>query len=259
MAIITLTSDWGIKDHYLAAVKGLLISRVPSVQIVDISHFIPPFDIEQAAYVLKNCYKYFPKETIHIIAVGSEESPGSPHTVIFHEGQYFIGADTGIFSMIFDEKPEVVVELDITQETDFFTFPTRDRFVKAAVHLAHQGSLEELGPIKGDIVRKLLFEPVPHKDKIIGIVIYIDAYQNLITNIKKSKFTEIGRGRKFEIKIRSEKIKKLSTSYADSKVHEILAVFGSNNLLEIAIREGNAAGLIGVDYKDQVTVEFFDE
>lgn len=258
MAIITLISDWGLKDHYLASVKGLLLGRLPSLHIVDISHYIPPFDIEQAAYILKNCYRNFPAGTIHIIGVSSEESPVSPHTVVFHENQYFIGADTGIFSMIFDVKPERVIELDITQETDFFTFPTRDRFVKAAVHLVNGGTLEELGPDKGDVMRKLLFEPVPHEKKIIGLVIYIDTYQNLVTNIRRSKFNEIGKGRRFEIKIRNEKITKLSTSYSDAKINDLLAVFGSNNLLEIAIREGNAAGLLGMDYKDQVTIEFFD-
>jgi S-adenosylmethionine hydrolase len=133
MPIITLTSDWGHSDHYIGAVKGSILSLLPDVKIIDISHQVAPFNIEQAAFILKNCYKNFPKGTIHIIGVNTEESDKNPHTVVFINDHYFIGTDNGIFSMIFDKPPKKIIELNIMQDSDYFTFSTRDRFVKAAI------------------------------------------------------------------------------------------------------------------------------
>ena len=112
MAIITLTTDWGEKDYYIGTVKGSILSLMPNVTIVDISHKINHFDIEPASFVIKNCYKSFPKGTIHIIGVNSEASIETPHVLICYQGYYFIGADNGIFSLIFDEKPEKIILAD---------------------------------------------------------------------------------------------------------------------------------------------------
>ena len=102
MPIITLTSDWGTKDHYLASVKGVILKQIPEARIVDISHNISPHNLTEAAFIIRNCYHDFPEGTIHIIGVSTIESEHTPHTIICTEGQYFIGADNGIFSLIFD-------------------------------------------------------------------------------------------------------------------------------------------------------------
>ena len=122
MPIITLTSDWGLKDHYVAAVKGTILSNMPEAIVVDISHDIPPFEIEQAAFVLRNAYPNFPKGSIHILGINTEESDKFGHTVIEHEGHFFIGTDNGIFSLLFELKPDKIVELTINQDSDYFTF-----------------------------------------------------------------------------------------------------------------------------------------
>ena len=256
MAIITLTSDWGSKDHYTAAVKGKILSRLPDATIVDISHNIPSFEIEQAAFVLKNAYPNFPKGTVHILGINTEESDKFAHTVVEIEGQFIIGTDNGIFSLLFDTKPEKIIELTITQESDSFTFSTRDRFVKAAVHLAQGKKIEELGEQKENIVEKILFKPVIEQDVIKGHVMYIDSYENIITNITEPVFNETRQNRKFNIIFRSYEIKKISRSYTDVAPGEILALFDSNGYLEIAMNQGNAAGLLGLDYKDMVRIEF---
>ena len=103
MPIITLTSDWGYKDHYIGAVKGAILHRMPDATIVDISHSIPPFNVEHAAFVLKNCYHNYPEGTVHIIGVNTEESDKNPHTAIFIDGHYFIGADNGVFSAAYNK------------------------------------------------------------------------------------------------------------------------------------------------------------
>ncbi len=256
MSIITLTSDWGHSDHYIGAVKGSILSLLPDVKIIDISHQIAPFNIDQAAFILKNCYKNFPKGTIHIIGVNTEESDKNPHTVVFIDDHYFIGTDNGIFSMIFDKPPKKIIELNIMLDSDYFTFSTRDRFVKAAIHLAEGKKIEDLGVERKKVNEKILFKPAVEKNIIKGIIIYIDSFENVITNITEQLFKKIGKGRKFSVLFRGESINKIHKSYNDVPVGEIVAIFGSNGHLEIAINQGNASGLLGLGINDTVMIEF---
>ncbi len=256
MAIITLTSDWGSKDHYAGAVKGVILSKMPDARIVDISHNIPSFEIEQAAFVVRNTYPNFPPGTIHILGINTEESDKHAHTAVEMDGQYFIGTDNGIFSLIFDRKPDKIIELTISQDSDFFTFSSRDRFVKAAIHLAQGRKIDELGEQKTSIVEKMLLKPVHDSNVVKGHVMYIDSYENIITNITESFFKEARKNRKFSIIFRSYEISKISRSYTDVAPGEILALFDSNGFLEIAMNQGNAAGLLGLDVKDMIRIEF---
>lgn len=258
MPVITLTSDWGYKDPYLGAVKGAIVSKLPEATIIDISHQVPSFNIEQAAFVVKNAYPEFPDGTIHILAVNTEESDKAPHTIVFTDKQYFIGTDNGIFSLLFDKKPEKIIEINIPQESDHFTFSTRDRFIAAAVMLAKGKDLSELGTKKETLNEKILFEPVITGNIIKGHVIYIDNYENVITNIRESLFKSLGKGKKFAISLRTHEITRISSSYNDVPPGEILALFASNGLLEIAMNQGNAGGLLGIRDKDLVRIEFFD-
>jgi S-adenosylmethionine hydrolase len=129
MPIITLTTDLGLKDHYVASVKGAILSQIPDVSIVDITHSIEAFNISQTAYVIRNCYKNFPAGSIHILGVDSELSLKNSHLAVFAGGHYFIGTDNGTFSLLFDElKPDKIVELNISQNTDSLTFPINAGF-----------------------------------------------------------------------------------------------------------------------------------
>lgn len=255
MGIITLISDWGLNDYYAAAVKGMIIKSVPDARIVEISHQIKTFDIEQAAYILKNAYRSFPDGTVHIIGVNTEESVSHPHTVALYNNHYFIGTDNGVFSLIFDDPPEKLIILDILQDTENFTFSGRDRFVKAAVHLVNGGKIEELGSEKAEMEKKILFEPVVNQDSIRGIVAHIDTYQNLITNIPKKLFIEKTKGRKFTISLRSANVNKISDSYGDVPNGEVVALFSSNGMLEIAMNKSKASSLLGIKRKFPVIIE----
>jgi len=256
MALITLTSDWGMKDHYLASVKGAILSQIPDARIVDISHSIPPHDLTQAAFVIRNCYRDFPPGTIHLIGISTEESETRPHTAISAEGQYFIGCDNGIFSLIFDKPPDKIVEIGLMQDSEFFTFSTRYRFIRAAAMLAGGGNIEDLGNLRDQLNEKILFAPVTEKDMIKGIVIYIDNYQNVITNISREKFREVGKNRKFTIYLRGEEINSISESYSDVPSGEVLALFGCHGNLEIAMNNANAGSLLGLSIDSPVRVEF---
>ncbi len=258
MLIITLTTDWGLKDHYLAAVKGKIYSQKPDLNIVDISHQITPFSIEQAAFIFKNCYQNFPEGTIHILGVSTEESDKCPHLIIQHKRHYFIGADNGIFSMIFDEKPEKIIELEIPQDSDYFTFSTRDRFVKAAMHILNNKPIEKLGGQKNEINVKIPFKPAISNNTIKGMAIYIDTYENIITNITEELFKSVGKGRKYKVLLRGEEVHKIQQSYNDVPVGEIVVIFGSNKHLEVAINHGNASSLLGISLNDSIMIEFED-
>jgi S-adenosylmethionine hydrolase len=259
MAIITITSDWGIKDHYLAAVKGAIYSKMPDVTVVDVSHQILRYDIFQAAFVLKNCFRNFPPGSVHIIAVNSEASVKTPHKFILYKGQWFIGADNGVFSLLWDDEPESIYEITTFQDSDLFTFPARDVFAKVACHLARGEKPEEMGKAVEGYNQVNVFKPVVDKNVIRGVVIYIDGYENAITNIRREDFTSTGKGRKFTLAFRGEEIKAIHTAYSDVPPGEIVALFGATGFLEIAMNRGNASGLLGLEINETVRIEFEDK
>jgi S-adenosylmethionine hydrolase len=257
MPIVTLTTDWGTKDHYLAAVKGTLLTQIPQVQIIDISHDIAPFNLNQASYILRNSWKAFPKGTIHLVGVNSEASLEHPHVAVVIEGHYFIGADNGIFALIFDSKPDEIYELDIIQASNKFTFSTKDVFISAAKHIAEGNPLSDLGNQLPDLTNRMAFKPVTETNVIKGKVIYIDRYENVITNISESLFFEMVQKKPFTILLRAGKyeIRKIHSSYSDVVEGELVAIFGSEHLLEIAQNRGRAAGLLGIQVDDVVRIE----
>ena len=257
MPIITLTSDWGLKDHYLGAVKGAIYNRLPGVSIVDISHEIPPFDLNQAAFIIRNFYRNFPAGTIHILGINAEASIETPHTLVIHEGHYFISSDNGIFSLIFDEKPDTIIELDVLQDSDYFTFSARDVFVKVACHIAEGKPVEQLGSPKNFIVQKMSFKPAIDGNLIKGKVIYIDNYENVFTNITETFFKSVVKGHKFAIMFRSAsyRLTAISKSYKDVVEGEMLALFSTSGHLEIAINQGKASSLLGLKMDQPILIE----
>ena len=256
MAIITLTSDWGSSDYYAAAVKGVILSQVPDVTIVDITHSIQPFDLGGAAFALKNCYQSFPVGTIHIIAVETVESDKKPHAVVKAHGQYFIGTDNGVFSQIFNEFEEACT-IDVPQDTDSFNFCERDRFAKVAVMLAQGAPLFEIGKpyqsINGTEVCAVVRD-----DAIEGTVIHIDSYENLITNIRREDFEQARRGRPFTIMVKGRlyTINKISDSYIDVPNGDLVAIFGTHGYLEIAMCRAKVASLCGIELLASIKVVF---
>jgi hypothetical protein len=278
MPIITLTTDFGEKDHFAGAVKGAIYSELPDAKIVDISHSISPFNIPEAAYIIKNAYSSFPKGTIHIIGIDSEMNVENKHIAIKLDDHYFICANNGIMSMICAEiAPEKIVEINIHDRIET-SFPALDVFVKVACHIARGGTLEVIGKIIDTIKPIKNIIPFVNEDQtqIVGSVIYIDNYGNVISNIKKSFFEKIQKGRAFEISARNNKFKKIYSKYSDVVNFDIpiekrndegksLVVFNSSNYLEIAVYKsnsqtsGSASTLMGLDLMDSISVNFIIE
>lgn len=256
MAIITLTSDWGASGYYAAAVKGVILSRLPDAIIVDVTHSVPPFDSTSAGFALKNCFQSFPPGTIHIIAVETVESTKTPHAVVKAHGQYFIGTDNGVFRQVFSEFEEAIVIKEL-QDTDSYNFCERDRFAKVAVMIAQGVPLSEIGTPLYQL-NGAEFCAVVHDDSIEGTVIHIDSYENLITNISRDDFERARRGREFTIMLNSRlyTINKISDCYLDVPNGEPVAIFGTHGYLEIAICHAKIASLYGIELFATIRVDF---
>ena len=275
MGLITLTTDFGNKDHFVGSVKGALYTEIIDVNIVDISHEISPFNIIEGAYIIQNSYKNFPEGSIHIIGVDSEKTPEQNNIVMILDGHYFICANNGIMSLISSKiNPEKIIEINIHNDKST-SFTVLDVFVKVAAHIYRGGSIDLVGKRIHELKELYDINPIINEknNEIIGNVIYIDNYGNVITNITRSFFREISKSREFEISVRSYKFKKIHSKYSDivnfsideSKRNndgQALAIFNSSLNLEIAIYKSNpvnfgtAASLMGLNILDTVTVNF---
>ncbi|MGZ6540299.1 MAG: SAM hydrolase/SAM-dependent halogenase family protein, partial [Bacteroidia bacterium] len=223
MAIITITTDLGLKDHYVSSIKGAILSRLPDAAIVDISHQIPTYNIQDAAYILKNAYPNFPKGTIHLIGVKSEQNHQSSHVIVFADGHYFISSDNGIFSLLLEVPIDKIIELP----ANISTFPTRGIFAVNAVMLASGTPLESLGRSKENVLERMPFRAASMGDIIRGTIEYIDSYGNIMCNVSKDLFNQVGKGREFKIEFARYDINKISKTYSDVPEGEILALFNS--------------------------------
>jgi S-adenosylmethionine hydrolase len=275
MAIITLTTDFGHKDHFVGAIKGTVYQELSDIRIVDISHSISPFNIQECAYILKNSYKAFPRGTIHIVGVDAEPTAENKHIAVLVDGHYFISANNGVISLITSEiKPDKVVEINIPNPAEG-SFPVLDVFVPVACHIARGGKLEVVGKEFDNLKELKEFSPRITNDgkTIVGYVIYIDNYGNVITNIQRSLFEAYRNGRSFELLARNKRINRIHDTYSDiidfgqdknkrRGPGDLLALFNSGDYIELAIYKsdmntvGGASTLIGLDYRDTITINF---
>ncbi len=276
MSLITLTTDFGTKDYYVSTVKGAIYTELPNAVIVDITHQIPPFNIRETAYIIKNSYKSFPDKSIHIIGVDSELSPENKHIALLLDNHYFICADNGIISMISSEiKPTKIVEINIEDRIKSES-SALNVFVKVACFIARGGNLNVIGKEIKSHKKMIEIQPKIDGTKITGSVIYIDNYGNVISNINKKLFLDIGKKRNYKITAGKYTFNKISQKYNDivdyttdeSKSHydgSNLAIFNSAGFLEIAIYRSNlsnvggASTLLGLNYGEGISVEFFDK
>ena len=272
MSIITLTTDFGIKDFHVSKIKGLLNIELDNPKIIDISHEISPFNIIEGAYVIKNAYQNFPRGSIHIINIDAEINPDQSHLVVHMDEHFFICADNGITSLISNNiKPNDVYEINIS---DSFNLSTIDTFVKVASHIYRGGHLNLIGkPIEK--IKELIDLKIIEKSKneLMCSVIYIDNYGNVITNVTKDFFDKFSSSRKFTINARNVKFNKIFNSYSEAidfskekKYREEdgkkIALFNSSGHLELSIYKSNpvtsggANSLFGLCYGDNISIVF---
>lgn len=272
MALITLTTDWQGRDYYSGMMRGRLNRLIENAQVCEINHSIEPFHVLQAAFVLRQVLPEFPAGTVHLLMVNQGHLPDLLPAVAKYRDQYLVGWDDGILAFIIEEEPDSFLKIsaEILDRMDRISgvdesakmivpsFPELSVFSRIAFYLAAGHSLDEAGATTGEMSSPNSLLPVIGKDQIDGQVIFIDGYGNAITNIGIRQFERTGNSRKFEITVKSNyyRLHSLSVTYMDSEPGELLALFNSASLIEIAVAQGNAAELLGLEPGTPVKIKF---
>jgi S-adenosylmethionine hydrolase len=257
MKIIALLTDFGYKDNFVGVMKGVILSINPQVNLVDISHGARPQSILEAHFLLKNSYNFFPKGTIFVgvvdPGVGSKRKP----ILIETNDYFFIGPDNGIFSFL--ESYEIKNTVHLTNKEYFLkpvssTFHGRDIFAPVAGFVSRGVISEEFGTLIKSIKRIEIPKPRIKKGKLVGEIIYIDGFGNLISNISREIFDKFTKGSKFEIAIGKVRINKISSSYAEANSKTPIALFNSFQNLEISMKDDSCAENLGLNPGERIRI-----
>lgn len=259
--IITLTTDWGSRDFFVGMMKGRLLSKIPGVQIVDISHDIEKFDLLSASYVVKHACVGFPPKTIHIIDVDTH----IPFVVVEYKEQYFICSDNGLPSIVFGNDFRMAVRLEVRRdEKSFYTFSALKLFTQVAQLLVQGEPIESLGEPLTQLQSKNFVGYTEMPNGLRLGVAYIDGYGNANLNITYSDFERLRAGRKFRIRLRDREyeIKEIVQSYdtppsnSPARYLPIIATVSITGHLQIALCNQSAQQLIGIQRGTPIIVEW---
>ncbi len=261
--IVTLTSDFGLRDAYVAAMKGVLLGLAPSVRLVDVSHDITPQDVMEAAFVLRGTVPFFPAGTVHVVVVDPGVGTTRRPVALRWRDHFFVGPDNGLFALLLDrEAPDEAVVLDRPAwwraPEASATFHGRDIFAPVAAHLAAGRSLAEVGSPAGPLTPLHWALPVADEQGVQGWVVHVDRFGNCITNVPREGFDDWRAGRALKCYAGGAVMHALHRTYGEAEAGEPILLFNSSDFLEIAINGGNAAELLGIRKGDAVHVVFRD-
>ena len=264
-AIITLTTDFGLIDSYVAAMKGVILGIAPHAQLIDTTHSIRPQAIHQAAYMVQTFYSYFPPGTIHLVVVDPGVGSARRPIVLATPNAMFVAPDNGVLTYVWrdalarwGEESCTVVELTdpgywLTSISS--TFHGRDIFAPVAAHLANGIKSELLGKKHAAITEAALEQPtIGRQGELIGRIIHVDYFGNCVTNIDQAYLHGLGEADQLRIKVLDQSIYGLHSTYADQANGSLIALIGSSGRLEIAVTNGGAAQVLGVGIGDSVKV-----
>lgn len=272
MSIITLTSDLGYRDPYLAIVKAKLISQNTALQIIDLSCEIRDNNISDAAFILKNSLPHFPTGTIHLVAVKfivNRSTATRDHTIdnsryllTRYQDQYIICPDNGLLTLIDPEYNAPVYQLYYEGDNKHHFF-LKDVFVDAALHLAKNGRVEDIAALTDQYYRAAQFDSFVNGNMLRGKGIYVDDFGNIITNITREKFNAVIGKKQFTITLPGARLNKISASYDDVKYGNPVILFNSFDYLEVAVNGKNACELlcprdVGNTFDFNILIEFYD-
>ena len=255
MAIVTLLTDSGESDHYVAAIKANILSVNPGLTLIDISHKISACDIGHGAFVLKSVFREFPAGTVHLTGVDSSGSKEDAFIALQLEDHFFVGVDNGLLGLISEKNHQQVVQLNSVNPIHT-TFPEKDIFAQAAAKLASGVAITALGkPLS--TYKKMTDRHVKANKRIIaGNVIRVDGFGNLITNIPKDAFETLSTGKSFTIQFGGEKFRRIHKNYFEAEPGDCVLIFNSLGLLEIGMYKGHASDLLGLKYDSPVNITF---
>ena len=255
---ITLTTDFGLSDHYVGAMKGVIHSINPAVTIVDISHNVQSFDLLDGALTIAQTYSYFPKDTVHVVVV----DPGvgtSRRPILVNAGtHYFVAPDNGVLSLVYAREDQVAVR-HITASHYFMqpvsqTFHGRDIFAPVAAWFSKGVESSKFGDLLNEYVQFLPPRPKPgESNQVKGIVLKVDKFGSLITNLTPSDVPAMFGG-EFTISVGSANVTKLVSNYSQGEKGEVVAIIGSGGFIEISVNRGSAAQATGANKGSEVVV-----
>ena len=254
MSIITIISDFGYTDHYVAAIKASIYKLNSNLNVVDISHNIKKYNISHAAHSIRNVYKDFPERSIHIICVKASEKKERIVVVKINE-HYFISYDTGIFSLIDLKENYTAVSVDYSILS---SFPEKSIMGPIAVKLAANNDMSSIGKPVMNLNKRFFLTVNVSNNNLKGNILRIDHYGNLITNIHLNDFDKliVKNSENFEIIIGIERLIEINKTYSDVNAGELFALFNSNQFLEIGMNLGNASKLLGMKEDDPISINF---
>lgn len=259
---VTLTTDYGLSDPYVAALKGQLLRQKPGLQLIDVAHNISKYNLQEAAYVLKNAFHFFPDGALHLLDVSTTQNDDGDFMLFAYEGHYFVLPNNGICSLITNNAPISPYLVPQGGRGKVYSFGLLRDVLPALQEFLNGSSMEELYgvPLNNyEVMTPLL--PVISGDNLHGRVIHIDSYENVITNVDRASFKKfLGKDADFVIHLKKRlrhenKVSRLVNSYEEVALSEIACFFGHNNLLQIALRGSNAAGLLGLKVNDPIFIE----
>lgn len=259
LALITLSSDFGSQDPYVASMKGVILSRCPDARIHDLSHEIPPQDIPAAGLYIAEAAPWFPRGTIHTVVVDPGVGSNRLPIILLADGQYYIGPDNGLFSLVAErskvEEIRVINNADWMQPTVSATFHGRDVFATAAAMLARGDSMSLCGPRLDHIQTFNWARPKMVENRVVGQVITVDRFGNLISNIHQSDLHgKIIRA----VDCAGQHITGHWRTYSDAPPGGTLYLFSSGSYVELAVRDGSAAETYGIRRGAPFIVELAD-
>ena len=260
-AIITLTTDFGLNDHFVGAMKGVLLETAPDAQIVDISHAVQPFDILDGALTISQAYTYFPAGTVHMVVVDPGVGTARRPIILTGDRHLFVAPDNGVLSLVYDREERISVR-HVTAEHYFLqprssTFHGRDIFSPVAAYLAKGVDPGRFGEEIGDFVRFGVPRPKPVDEHTLrGIVLKVDRFGNLITNITPADAPWLFGGARstFKIGIGKGQVTRICANYSEGAPGEAFGILGSMGFLEIATNRGSAQQLLGAGKGSEVNV-----
>lgn len=251
--VVTLTTDFGLSDHFVGAMKGVMLRINPNLRFVDVSHQIPPQDIPEASFCLRSSYFYFPAGTIHLAVVDPGVGSGRRSLVVVTRDYLFVGPDNGLFSFTFSD-PSFLGAYELKVRKYFLTsrgatFHGRDIFAPVAAWLSAGIPPQEMGPPVGDMVRLPVLQPRVGASDVEGEIVHIDRFGNLISNVTEEVYGDLaGRcpGRRIRIAVSAQEIEKIVRCYDEGCGEKPLALFNSSSLLEIFCKGSSAAKRLAV-------------
>ena len=261
--IITLTTDFGSQDHYVGAIKGVILSINPEVEIVDICHDLRAYDVLEGAFAIAQVYRYFPPRTIHLVMVDPGVGSSRRPILVAADRYHFVAPDNGVLSLVYAREESVLVRHIAAShyylEPVSQTFHARDIFAPIAAWLSRQVEPEKFGDPIEDYIRFHTPQPKKVNERLLkGMVLRVDRFGTLTTNFTPADLPQLfgENPPAFKLVIGKTEISKLVTSYAQATPGEVVAILGSSGYLEIAANRASAAAALGVGKGAEVGVIF---